>query len=356
MTPAIPQSPDSGIALDRELLGLARSDARGVPLAGRAAEIAALRRAGAQNASWGRLYEGHVNGVELVARCGSDAQRVSLEADLARGLLFGVWNTQDDDGVRIEPAGQGSYVLGGAKTWASGAGRVERPIVTAAFADGTVQMCLVPMERVRTQIDGSAWRPLGMHDSQSYRVAFDGVLLAAADLIGKAGDYERQPWFYGGALRYVAVQVGILERLLVETATYLLDRQRAADPYQRARLAAMRIAARTSLGWLDAGVTAWSAFDAEPSALGAAELIDVVDMARTVVERAARETIENAVRSVGARGLVEPEPFAGLVRDLEMYLRQPAPDAALVRIGRTAFEEAAAARSARIASSTGTRA
>jgi alkylation response protein AidB-like acyl-CoA dehydrogenase len=66
-------------------------------------------------------------------------------------------------------------------------------------------------------------------------------------------------------------------------------------------------------------------------------VLDVVDMARTVVERVALDVIERAVRSVGARGLVEPEPFAALVRDLQMYLRQPSPDAALQRVGRAAF-------------------
>ncbi|MBD5656515.1 MAG: acyl-CoA dehydrogenase [Candidatus Eremiobacteraeota bacterium] len=342
------------IPLEIELLWLARSDARGVPLAGRLQEIAALRGVGARDVSLGRLYEGHVNGVQLVARCGTAAQRVALERDLADGLVFGVWNTQDEDGVRIEDAGAGRYVLSGAKTWASGAGRIERPIVTAQWPDGGVRMCLVPMDRVRTAIDGSAWRPLGMHDSQSFRVDFDGVTLAADDLIGDDGDYERQPWFFAGALRYVAVQTGVIERLVTETAAYLLERRRDGDPFQRVRLAEMRIAARTALQWLAAGAAAWTSFDAERSESSAAEVIDVVDMARSVVDRAARETIDLAVRCVGARGLVEPLPFARLVRDLEMYLRQPAPDAALVRVGVAAFREVASARNAAIASSTGT--
>ena len=64
--------------------------------------------------------------------------------------------------------------------------------------------------------------------------------------------------------------------------------------------------------------------------------MDTVFMARTVVERAALDCIERAIRCVGAKGLVEPEPFAALVRDLQMYLRQPAPDAALQRVGRAA--------------------
>jgi alkylation response protein AidB-like acyl-CoA dehydrogenase len=344
----------SRIPLDRETLLLARSDVRGVPIAGRSAEIAALRRVGARDVSLGRLYEGHVNGVQLVARCGSDAQRALLEADLERGLVFGVWNTQDEDGVRLSEAGGGRFVLRGAKTWASGAGRIERPIVTALRDDGGTVMCLVPMDRVRTSIDGSAWRPLGMHDSHSFRVDFDGVTLDAIDLIGSVGAYERQPWFFGGALRYVAVQTGVIERLAQETAAYLVERRREGDSFQLARVAEMRIAARTAIQWLAAGVDAWTTFDADPSDAHAAQVIDVVDMARTVVDRAATETIQNAVRSVGARGLVEPEPFAGLVRDLAMYLRQPAPDAALVRVGVAGFKDVVAARSAAIASSTGT--
>jgi alkylation response protein AidB-like acyl-CoA dehydrogenase len=99
----------------------------------------------------------------------------------------------------------------------------------------------------------------------------------------------------------------------------------------------MKIAVHTALHWLDAGACAWSAFDADPSESTAAAVLDVVDMARTVVERSALDVIERAVRSVGAKGLVEPEPFAALVRDLQMYLRQPAPDAALLRVGRAAF-------------------
>ena len=39
-------------------------------------------------------------------------------------------------------------------------------------------------------------------------------------------------------------------------------------------------------------------------------------------------------RCVGARGLLQPEPFERLHRDLTHYLRQPAPDAVLADVGR----------------------
>jgi alkylation response protein AidB-like acyl-CoA dehydrogenase len=339
--------------LSSAFLSLGECDARGVARCGRAAELAALREAGARDASLGRIFEGHLNGAQLVARCGTAVQKARAERDIRRGLVFGVWNTQDDDGVGIEASGE-RFVLRGSKTWASGAGTIARPIVTAAWPDGSVQMCLVPMDRVETNIDRSAWLPLGMHDSDSFRVAFDGVQLGADALIGSPGDYEREPWFHGGALRFAAVHVGIAERLYDETVLFLLDHGRDGDPFQRTRVAEMRIAVGTARHWIEAGERAWSSYDAAETPDAARHVLDTVDMVRTAVERACLDVIERAVRSVGARGLVEPLPFARLIRDLEMYLRQPAPDAAVMRVADGAFRTAMAARNASVAHSTGT--
>jgi alkylation response protein AidB-like acyl-CoA dehydrogenase len=334
-------------------LSLGECDARGVARCGREAELAALREAGARDPSLGRIFEGHLNGAQLVARCGTAVQKARAERDLRRGLIFGVWNTQDDDGVHIEPSGD-RFVLRGSKTWASGAGTIARPIVTAAWPDGSVQMCLVPMDRVETKIDRSAWLPLGMHDSDSFRVGFDGVELGADALIGGPADYERDPWFRGGALRFAAVHTGIAERLYDETVGFLLDHGRDGDPFQRSRVAEMRIAVETARRWVESGERAWTSFDEVESPDAARHVVDTVDMVRTVVERSCLDVIERAVRSVGARGLVEPFPFARLVRDLEMYLRQPAPDAALMRVADGAFRTARAARNASVAHSTRT--
>jgi alkylation response protein AidB-like acyl-CoA dehydrogenase len=340
-------------ALSDELLAIARADAAGVPRAGRRAEIDALREAGRLDASHGRIYEGHLNGAQLVARYGTPLQRARLDADLDARKLFGVWNTQDGEPVRIAPL-DGGFVLSGSKTWASGAGSIGRAVITALNADGALQMCLVPMDRVRASVDRSDWRPLGMEGSDSFRVSFDGVELETDDLIGAPDDYSRQPWFYGGALRFLAVHTGVAERLQTETVRYLLERGRERDSFQQIRAAQMRIAVATCRHWLSAGIGVWEAFDADESTENAEAVIDTVDMARAVIERAALDVSELAIRSVGARGLLEPLPFARLVRDLQMYLRQPAPDAALLRVAAAAFREAENSRSAAIASSTGT--
>src|SRR6202034_2847238 len=60
-----------------------------------------LRSIGSGSLPLGRLFEGHVNALELVLRYGNQ-QQVELVAEEARaGKLFGVWNTDDAKGLRL---------------------------------------------------------------------------------------------------------------------------------------------------------------------------------------------------------------------------------------------------------------
>jgi alkylation response protein AidB-like acyl-CoA dehydrogenase len=336
---------------EAELFSRAKYDERGIFHGGREGELKLLRAVGAQNASLGRIFEGHLNGVLLVALFGTDAQRARAIADVQAGRIFGVWNAQAKAPVRMDHSGSG-YVLSGAKTWASGAGSVSRPIVTATVPQGGVQMCVVPLDRVKVSIDASGWNPLGMHESDSFVVSFEGAHLSQDDLLGAIGDYERSPWFRGGALRFVAVHTGIVERLFDETVRYLADGNRAPDALQQERIAVMRIGLESAGQWLRSGADAWETFDRNPTPLTAASVDDTVDMARCAVERIALEATELSMRAIGANGLVEPLPFPGLIRDLQMYLRQPAPDAALLRVADTAVSSASALRNSAAANST----
>ena len=331
---------EDGTAMAGELAtGLA--DGRGVPRAGRGDEHDRLRHAGARDLSWGRLYEGHVNALQLIARLGNDEQRARAEADVGCGRLFGVWNTQAADGVRVVQADAGGVTLTGRKTFGSGAGRVARALVTAAWPDGSSQLTVVPMDEVSVAIDRSFWHPYGMEDSDSFAVDFSGVRLRPGDLLGSPGDYERTPWFTAGASRFVAVQTGALERLVTDFADFLQRRDQHDAPLQLNRLGECAVEARTAVLWTAACVQAWIAFDALQSSANEAELLLIVDGARSAVERAALAIAERIERGVGARGLLESEPFARRLRDLRMYLRQPAIDATVMRVARATLAPSA---------------
>ena len=286
----------------------------------------------------GRIYEGHANALGLISLFGTEDQRAHFAAEIRDdGRVFGVWNAEDPaEGVRVHPEGPGRWRLEGAKIFASGAHQVERPFVNGRLPDGSVQMCIVPMERVQTATDTSWWKPLGMKGTDSFRVDFTGVELGLEHLIGGPGDYYREPWFSGGAVRFAAVQLGGAEALHDASRRYLARLGRGADPFQGLRAAETATLIESGNLWLRGAAEAW-----EWPAAEAENVAAYACMMRTAIERLCTEVIVHVERSVGARGLMRPEPFERMVRDLTMYLRQPAPDAAAARVARLVLAERA---------------
>jgi len=350
--PGTPDFPEAGFALLRDC-GLhapaVRSFWGGLPdAAGRVepserADLAdllyALRAVGRVSLSLGRLYEGHLNALQLIGLFGSPAQRASAQRDLEDGLIFALWNTDGRRRLRLEADGQGTFRLRGGKAFASGAGRVERPIVTATLADGGRQMVLLGDRLHAAAIDPASWDPIGMEASCSFEVDLSGLAVEPDRLLGQPDDYQREPWFSAGALRFAAVQLGGAEALFELTRAHLRQRERHRDPHQIARVAAMAIALESGAGWLERAAA--QADRCTPGQAGgelAARVVAYAHMARSAIERICLEIQQAAIRSVGAAGLLRPHPMEQIVRDLTLYLRQPAPDAALAAVGRHVLE------------------
>ena len=291
----------------------------------------------------GRLYEGHVNALALVRAFGTAEQMARAAADAANGALFGVWNTQGEDGVVLTAADAGGcHALSGSKTFASGAGFVGRAVVTARDATGRWQMVLVDTGNASLSIDRRFWKPLGMKPSASFKVAFDGTSVAADALLGVADDYFREPDFSTGAVRFAAVQVGGIEAVFDETRAFLRSLGRCDDPFQQARLGEMAMLMAGARQWLQgaalntvslpAAAAEATAMAIEPPSAHDA-CIAYAHLMRSAVEDIALRVMRLSERCVGARGLVQPAPFERLHRDLTHYLRQAAPDAAITRAG-----------------------
>ena len=296
-----------------------------------------LKRIGAANLAVGRVYEGHINALQLVYLYASPEQRERWFADARdHNRLFSVWNTQADNGIRIHALGNGRYRLEGAKTFCSGAGRVSRPIITGELVgDGKRgwQMVVVPLERVSPLAeDRRFWQPLGMRASASFRLDFTGVDVTDDDLLGQPDNYYRQPYFGGGAIRFAAVQLGGAEQLFDATRLYLSELGRTGDVFQQSRLAEMAYLIESGNNWLQMAGTKtdqWLNDGERPETI-----VAYANMTRTAIEEICLRVMPLAEKSVGARGLMRPLPFERIHRDLTFYLRQPAPDATLVDIGR----------------------
>ena len=283
--------------------------------------LCVLKHIGRGDLVVGRLYEGHVNALQLICDFGDMAQKVNAAEAAAAGRWFGVWNSQGDQGVRLTRQQSGTgWRMDGSKLYASGAGHIERPLVTAECADGGWQMVMTEFGTESIHINRKFWQPLGMRASASFQVRFDGLAVAAAALVGGAGDYYRDPGFSAGSVRFAAVQLGGAEAVLDETRRFLRSVQRTDDPHQRVRLGEMAMAVESGNLWFD----------------GAARHVDdvpYVHLMRSAIEQIGLRVMQLAERCVGARGLLRPSPLERLHRDLTHYLRQPVPDAALAAAG-----------------------
>ena len=292
---------------------------------------------GGADLALGRIYEGHVNGILLVHRYGTPKQMERLAEDVRAGLLSGVWNTGGPTPLRLNQRGS-SLGFEGIKTFATGAAFVKRPIITAELHTSGEprgwQMTLPRMETLSPSLDRSFWHPLGMESSESFQIDLTGSAITAEDLIGEPGDFYCDPMFYGGTIRFAAVQAGAVLRLHAMFAAWLDQRGRGDDPYQIARLGEIAIAAQACVLWIEkaAAVAESNFYASEKSRIE--RMHECADMTRTSILRLATRVIQLVTEGVGAHGLLQPFRFERVIRDLTMYLRQPAPDFVIATVGR----------------------
>lgn len=321
-------------AISSELRGLDLGLIAGTNLA----LLKILKYVGAGNLVVGRVLEGHINAQILINEFGDFKQKQRFANDAGDGKLFGVWNTQASDGTVLIQNRDGSYLLNGSKTFATGTDYVSRPLITAALEDGSWQMLVLPLDEIDKEVDESWWHPMGMKSSRSFKMTFKDVIISADNLIGNPGNYYEQPGFSGGAVRFAAVQMGAAEVLLSETIKYLKSLNRVDDPYQKMRLGQMTIAITSGNQWLEGAAKKMDAYMEDPSDENSEIFLTFTNMMRTAIEQICTEVMALCQKCVGARGLNKPYHFERIIRDLNTYLRQPAPDASLADIGRFSLQ------------------
>ena len=285
------------------------------------AHLALLRvlyETGRRDLPLGRLLEGHVDAVQIALRYG-DPDRV--RALVAGGATMGVWNA----GLPGHPLRLVDGLSGG-KSYASGAGVLSHALVTADTPDGP-QLVLVDLAATPPAIDRDWWKVTGMQRSETHLVRWTEA--AVDNPVGAPGDYPREPWFGGGALRFVAVHAGGVAGLFDRVRDHLVATARADDPFQAARLAALFGLAETAAAAVRRAARYW--FNEE----GEGRLARVA-AARLAVTDAAERAIAVAEEAVGLSGHFLSHPLAAHLSDLAVYLRQPATDAQRLRVGRAA--------------------
>ena len=290
--------------------------------------VALLRGVGQGNLSAGRILEAHVNSVRLIMEFGSSTQRQDATQDVHDGHIYGLWVTDPPNAPLILETG----VLRGSKGPCSGAGQVTRALVTVQSQNGATLAVI--------RLNGSEHiEPMrgilhGMRSCANGTVRFDSVALPPEALIGQPGDYLREPSLSTGAWRTSAVTLGGLDALVSATRQQLNRRNRAGDLQQQDRFGRIMIAHETARLW-----TVEAAQRGEDDDLPVADRVAYVNLARVAIETAALDIMQLVQRSLGLPAFVRPNPVERLLRDLAVYLRQPAPDAVLAEAAQHGLQQ-----------------
>ena len=297
-----------------------------------------LRAVARADGSVGRIFDGHLNGVERVAALAPEPLRTrELEAINAGELLLGVWGADPIPGEGpparlVETAG--GPVLNGVKTFCSGSTGLDRALVAVRGVDGEPGPPLLAYVDLSEGIvvDRTWFRGYGMRSSESHRVVFEGARVLA--VLGVPGELVREPYFSRDAIRTAASWAGIADLAVQSALDTLAAKSAGRDPDDIVSLAAGKLLAAqgTMDRWLE---HAAREADANPGKSLAGFSVEL----RSEIARACREILDEAARACGSHPFAVAAPLDRARRDLELFLLQHRLEPALSRAGRRAISE-----------------
>jgi alkylation response protein AidB-like acyl-CoA dehydrogenase len=273
-----------------------------------------LHLLGYADLSLGRIFEAHVNALELIRQYGTRRQIEAAALAAQAGDLFALWVTDSPhQGVQLTR----DFILAGEKWFCSAAGAAKQALTTAGN-----QMLIVPVSPP-LRVTERGVKLAGMRAATTASVDLTGIKVQQESLIGQPGDYLREPTFSTGAWRSSAVALGGLAALIETAREELRARDRADNPFQRMRFGQTVIAHETGRLWLLEAVRRIESADEQ-------EAVAYVNLARTAIETVSLDALRHIQRSLGLSAFLQGSRSERIGRDLATYLRQPAPDEVLV--------------------------
>jgi alkylation response protein AidB-like acyl-CoA dehydrogenase len=280
----------------------------------------ALARWAAFDLSLGRLAEGHVDALAILAEAG-----VSPVSPTA---IYGVWAARNPHGaVRASHTAEG-WRLTGQKPFCSGSGLIDRALVSAETDDGYRLFDISVAQHV-VHVVPDSWPAIGMAGSLSDTLDFGGPPISDEQAIGGPEFYLARPGFWFGAIGVAACWYGgakgLVSRLSEALGTKPSDLALVELGYAIAHVGVMR----------DILTNAARAIDDDPNdSKGEGQRRAMV--VRHGVHHAATEVLRHAAAAGGARPLCHDREQARRSADLYVYLAQHHGPQEALELGRLA--------------------
>ena len=267
--------------------------------------------AGREDLSLAKLTEAHWDAVAILREAGREP---------VAGARYAVWASEiPGRELQLNDVSTVSTITG-AKEFCSGAGLVDRALLTA----GPQGSCMVEVDlralpdRIDTDSDG--WRVDAFRLTQTSALTFREYPVAA--VLGEANWYVERPGFWQGACGPAAAWAGGAAGL----ADYAMTTRRD-DAHTAAHLGAMQANVWATECLLQ---VAADEFDREPQANAMVGALQV----RHLVEQACTDTLRRFARCMGPAPLAKNADVGRRYAELDIFLRQSHAERDLEALGR----------------------
>jgi hypothetical protein len=280
-----------------------------------------LAAIGREDLSLARLAEAHIDAVAILAEAGSTPEP---------GAIYGVWASETpNQPLQLERLESG-FALTGAKLFCSGAGLVDRALVTVTLPE----RCLVDIglreNSSAVLFDWSDWATCAFSATRTATASFVQAKVAEKDMVGGAEWYLKRAGFWHGACGPASCWAGGAIGLV----DYALKQARN-DPHTLAHLGAMTASAWAMWSYLD---SAGEEIDANPADTDAACRLALT--LRHLVDQACTDVLQRFARSYGPRALAFDAETSRRCQELQLYIRQSHAERDLELLGKRAHESA----------------
>lgn len=273
-----------------------------------------LAAVAASDLSLVKRFEGHTDALAILAELGG--------AEAPAGSRWGTWCAEPPS-ARLALRRRGErWVLEGTKAWCSGATDVTHAVISCWDDDGAPRLAAVAMAQPGVQVTDQGWHAVGMSDTGSVDVQFDGAI---ATPVGEPGEYVARAGFWQGGAGIAACwyggAFGVAEMARSQAGP-------KPDAHKLAHLGAIDVALAGAAAVLRE-TAAW--IDEQPSSLAHQPAL----RARMVVEAAATTVLVHAGRAMGAGPLCRDPRVARAMADLPVFLRQSHAERDLAALGES---------------------
>jgi alkylation response protein AidB-like acyl-CoA dehydrogenase len=274
-----------------------------------------LMEIGRENLTLARLAEAHWDAVAILAEAGRRPEP---------GQLYGVW-ASEKPGESLElKSSKSAMTLKGSKMFCSGAGLVDRALVTVRTPDDLLIDVNLKDNAAKIRFDGTGWRAKAFGETHTSQAFFTDAVVTEIDIIDEPGWYVARPGFWHGACGPAACWAG--------GALGLVDfamKQKREDPHTLAHLAAIYAAGWGLQSYLE---LAGREIDDDPLNEVNAQIRAL--SVRHLVEQACTDVLRRVARAYGPSPLAMDDDLLLRYQELDLYLRQSHAERDLEQLGR----------------------